>query len=142
MKLTSLNTAVLGKTLCLFYLGLLSIVLLVPLPKTEESDFINLSIRTSADFDFLTHLFSLFLWGYLLTFWRFNSATELVISIAVAVMLELAQGFTIHRVLEVNDLVANLVGSTLGLKAGLHCRLKYDYRSTGLPSDHTETYDK
>ena len=139
MKITRSNTAILGKTLSLLYLGMLFIVFLVPIPNTREAGFVSLAIRTSVDFDFLSHLFTFFVWGYLLTFWRLDYATELIVSFAVAVLLEMAQCLTVHRVFEIHDLVANLVGATLGLKTGLHFGLNYDYCSAGLPSDDIDT---
>ena len=139
MKITNINTSILGKTLCVVYLGILFIVLFAPIPKPGEGGFLSLTIQTSVDLDFLTHLISLSVWGYLLTFWRFDRVPELVVSIAVAVLLEVAQVLTVHRVFEITDLMANLLGVLFGLKTGIHFRLTYDSRSMGLSSEHIDT---
>ena len=123
MKIMFLKSIPLGKILCLLYLAVLCVALLAPLPKPGGSGLVGITIRTSVDFDFLTHLVCLAIWGGLLTSWRFETTTLVVIAISIAIFLEVAQGLTYHRTFEITDLVANILGATLGLKANFRSRL-------------------
>ena len=123
MQMMILKSRTLGNILCLLYLGILCVALLAPLPKSEGSGLVDITIRTSVDFDFFTHLVALSIWGGLLTTWRFETTTMLIIAISIAILLEVAQGVTYHRTFEITDLVANIIGVTLGLKAGFRSRL-------------------
>jgi len=100
------------------------VALLAPLPKPGGSEFVDVTIRTSVDLDFLTHFVGLLIWGVLLTSWRCATTTLLVIAVSVAIFLEVAQGLTYHRTFEFTDLVANMMGVTLGVKAGSGSTLK------------------
>ena len=124
MQMMLLKSRSLGKILCLLYLGVLCVALLAPLPKPEGPGLVDITIRTSLDFDFLTHLVALSIWGGLLTTWRFETTTLLVIAISIAILLEVAQGVTYHRTFEITDLAANIIGVNLGLKAGFRSRVK------------------
>jgi|TARA_B100001094_G_C17815445_1_gene615882 VanZ family protein len=123
MQMMLLKSRSLGKILCLLYLGVLCVALLAPLPKSEGPGLVDITIRTSLDFDFLTHLVALSIWGGLLTTWRFEIPTLLLIAVSIAILLEVAQGITYHRTFEITDLVANITGVTLGLKAGFRSRI-------------------
>ena len=100
------------------YYIFLSLVLLLPLPKIGETLNHSDILKAFLSMDFLVHVCLLIPWGFSAAAWKIHALKLIPAAIALAILLEVFQQASPHRVFEISDLVANIAGTMIGLMAG------------------------
>ena len=99
----------------IFYLYFLSLFLIAILPLNSTNYVINHVYVVSLRLDHLLHGLLFLPWVFIFyNYYKPTKAKALILGLAAALILECIQYFTTYRSFNINDLIANFVGASIG----------------------------